>query len=186
MALTYSEGLDTSKVAPSFKLQGVDQKKYALEDFSEFKAVVVVFMCNHCPYVIAVQDRINQLAKDYQKKGVQVIGINSNDTERYPEDSFEKMKERSQERSFVFPYLIDETQEVARSYGAVCTPDPMVFENVEGKFILRYHGRIDDSWKDESKVTRKDLAEALEAILGGNSVSPEQHPAMGCSIKWKQ
>ncbi len=149
------------------------------------KALLVIFMCNHCPYVIAVQDRINQIAKDYADQGVAVVGINSNDAENYPEDSYEKMKQRAKEKNYAFSYLYDETQEVAKAYGAVCTPDPYLYENQDGKFLLRYHGRIDDSWKDESAVTSKDLRKAIEAVLKDDKIEFEQKPSMGCSIKWK-
>ncbi|MBU6374713.1 MAG: thioredoxin family protein [Bdellovibrionales bacterium] len=188
MALTYS-AIPTEKElgsqAPYFSLLGVDGKTHMLSDYASKKALVVIFMCNHCPYVIAVQDRINQLAQDYMQRGVSVVGINSNDTLKYPADNFEAMKMRSKEKGFLFDYLIDETQDIARAYGAVCTPDPFVFENVGGKFLLRYHGRIDDSWKDPSAVTRRDLALALDDILLGRLPSGPQVPTMGCSIKWR-
>jgi thiol-disulfide isomerase/thioredoxin len=163
----------------------------------------MVFMCNHCPYVKAVQGRINQLAKEYKKHGVQVVGINSNDSTRYPDDGFDAMKKQETEQGFEFPYLWDETQEVARAYGAVCTPDFYVFENTEreefreadleteperdrDRFLLRYRGRLDDHWKDESQVRRRDLATAIEDILANRQFAEEQVPSMGCSIKWKE
>jgi peroxiredoxin len=186
MALTYSEKLDLGTSAPDFKLLGVDGKKYSLESFQEMKVLVVIFMCNHCPYVIAVQDRINSLAKKHWDKGLRVLGINSNDTSRYPEDDFDRMKDRAEKEGFIFPYVQDETQEVAKAYGAVCTPDPFVFENVDGKFLLRYHGRLDDNWKEPEKVTQEELMKAVEAIFDGKPVAKEQHPSMGCSIKWKE
>lgn len=191
MALTYSTPMVFGTVAPDFSLRGVapsgeDQKIYSLNDFKNSKALVVIFMCNHCPYVIAVQNRINALAKKYGPKGVQVVGINSNDPIEYPEDSFEEMKLRAQEQGYVFPYLQDESQTVAKAYDAVCTPDPFVFEKSGGQFLLRYHGRLDDNWKDEKSVTRHELAGALDAILSGESVEKDQKPAMGCSIKWKE
>jgi peroxiredoxin len=185
MALTYSTEEELGKPAPDFALPGVDGKTYGLSDFSGSKALVIVFMCNHCPYVIAVQDRINALAKDYASKRVALVGINSNDPVRYPDDDFEAMKRRAKEQGFAFPYLHDATQRTAKDYNAVCTPDPYVFERVGDQFLLRYHGRIDDNWKDESAVKRRDLALALDAILSGKPVSPEQVPSMGCSIKWK-
>jgi len=185
MALTYSEQSWIGQKAPEFSLIGVDGKKTSLSQFKDKKAVLVIFMCNHCPYVIAVRDRINQIAKDYAAQGVEVIGINSNNAEKYPEDSFEKMKEYAQKYGFVFPYLFDESQEVARAYQAVCTPDPYLLENVNGEFILRYQGRIDDSWQDASKITRHDLREAIDALLAKSNISKKQTPSMGCSIKWK-
>ncbi len=185
MALTHSQTHQLGTPAPDFRLKGVDGKTYSLKDFSQAKALVVIFMCNHCPYVIAVQERINELAKEYSKRGVALVGINSNDPVQYPSDSFEAMQARAREQGFVFPYLQDESQEVARAYGAVCTPDPFVYENEGGQFKLRYQGRIDDNWKDPSAVKRRDLAETLDAILESKPVPSEQIPSMGCSIKWK-
>jgi hypothetical protein len=149
-------------------------------------------MCNHCPYVIAVQRRINDLAREYGPQGVAVIAINPNDSIRYPDDSFEAMKVRAQEQGFVFPYVQDESQEVARAYQAVCTPDFFVYKNESGTqvddhapdFRLAYAGRLDDSWKDETQVKKRDLALALDAILTGRAPQKEQVPSMGCSIKW--
>ncbi len=186
MALTYSEPHPLGSPAPDFSLKGVDGRTYSLASFRDSKALVVIFMCNHCPYVIAVQDRINALAKVYAQKGVSIIGINSNDAERYPDDSFDKMIERSKSQRYDFAYVQDPTQEVAKAYGAVCTPDPYVYEKVGEKMVLRYHGRIDDNWKDPSQVEQRDLANALEKILASQPVDPDQKPAMGCSIKWKQ
>lgn len=185
MALTYSVSPKAEMVAPDFSLKGVDGKHYSLGEFRDARALIVVFMCNHCPYVVAVQDRINALDKEFAPRGVRLVAINSNDTVRYPDDSFEAMQIRAREQGFRFPYLIDETQQVARAYDAACTPDPYVFENRGGQFTLRYHGRIDDNWKAPAAVTRRDLAEAVEAILSGKPVAPEQKPSMGCNIKWK-
>ena len=186
MALTYSDPVLLGQPAPNFSLLGTDGKTHRLNDFSQSKALVVVFMCNHCPYVIAVQDRINALAKEYGPKGVALVGINSNDATRYPADSFEAMKSRVTEKGFVFPYLFDETQEVAKAYGAVCTPDIYVVEPKGEEFLLRYRGRIDDNWKDESAVRERDLARALDEILAGKLPSADQKPSMGCSIKWRE
>ncbi len=185
MALTYSTASKSGDLAPSFKLPGVDGKTYSLDDFKSAKGLIVVFMCNHCPYVVAVQGRINALAREFAAKGVQLIGINSNDSKKYPDDGFEAMKVRAREEGYVFPYLFDETQSVARAYDAACTPDPYVYENVEGKFLLRYRGRIDDSWKDESAVKHRELAEAVQAMLSGKPISADQKPSMGCNIKWR-
>jgi peroxiredoxin len=188
MALLYSQ-VPTEKElgseAPAFSLKGVDGKHHSLADYSESKALVVIFMCNHCPYVIAVQERINELAKEFGPQGVSIVGINPNDTTRYPADSFEAMQARATEQGYVFDYLIDETQEVARAYGAVCTPDPFVFANDGGRFVLHYHGRIDDNWKEPAKVTRRELAQAIAAILRGAKPAGDQVPTMGCSIKWR-
>jgi peroxiredoxin len=182
MALTYSEMVPLGKNAPNFSLPGIDGKTHSLESFAGKKSVVVMFICNHCPYVKAVQDRLAELARDYGPKGVQFVAINSNDTENYPEDSPENMKRQAEEVGFTFPYLLDESQEVARAYGAVCTPDIFVFDR---NLKLAYRGRIDDNWKETSKVTRRDLSDALDALLAGTPVSKDQIPSMGCSIKWK-
>ncbi len=165
--------------APEFSLPGTDGHVYTLSSFPEKKALVVVFMCNHCPYVVSVIERLNSLARDFFEKGAQFIGINPNDDSEYPEDSFENMKKSPVE----FPYLRDESQEAARAFGAVCTPDIFVYD---GERNLSYRGRIDDNWQDESRVQSHDLAEALEKIISGKTIpEAEQHPSMGCSIKWK-
>lgn len=182
---TYSQLGQLGSIAPDFALPGVDDRIYRLADFKGARALVITFMCNHCPYVIATQDRFNRLAAEYAQRGVRWIGINANDAQKYPDDSFEQMKIRAQEQSFAFPYLRDETQEVARAYGAVCTPEFYVYVPQGENWVLQYQGRLDDSWKDESAVTREDLREALDSILQGRLPSADQKPAIGCSIKWK-
>lgn len=182
MALTYSEMVPLGKSAPAFDLRGIDGKRYSLESLKGAKASVVMFICRHCPYVVAVQDRLAAIAREYSSKGVRFVGINSNDTDKYPEDSPENMRRQAEEVGFTFPYLIDDAQDVARAYGAVCTPDIFVFDE---RLKLAYRGRIDDSWKDPAKVSRQDLRAALDALLKGEPVSADQIPSMGCSIKWK-
>ena len=195
MALTESKVTSQlfplGSIAPDFSLPGVDGQTYSLESFHDCKALLIVFMCNHCPYVIAVQDRINALAKEWQPKGLGVIGINSNDPIQYPEDSFEAMQVRSKELEFVFAYVQDRQQTTARAYDAACTPDPYLFQKSDdGDFILRYHGRIDDSWKDERQVKQRDLHDAIRIVIEGSPTEIEhltkakQIPAMGCNIKW--
>jgi len=177
---------ELGKQAPDFSLPGVDGKTYSLKSFSNQKFLVVVFMCNHCPYVIAVQERINNLAREYQTKGIGFIGINPNDSKRYPDDNFEAMKKRSQEVGYVFPYVQDEDQSIAKAYDAVCTPDFFVYENKGAdQFILNYRGRLDDSWKDPALVTRQELKQALDLMLNKKPIPSDQRPSMGCSIKWK-
>lgn len=183
MALTYSEKTETGSNAPDFALPGIDGEVHRLADFRDARALVVAFICNHCPYVKAVQGRINALAREYQARGVSFVAINSNDSVKYPDDSFEAMKRVAAENAYVFPYLWDETQSVAKAYGAVCTPDFYLYEN-SGEFQLRYRGRLDDSWKDEKAVTQRDLAAAIDAILSSKPM-PKEIPSMGCSIKWK-
>lgn len=176
------EELKIGTKADNFNLKGVDEKLYSLESFKDKKVLCIVFWCNHCPYVIAVQDRFNQIAKDYSDKSFALVAINPNDKEAYPEDSFENMKLRAKEKGYVFPYLRDETQEVAHAYDAVCTPDIYLYDE---KRILRYRGRIDDNWKDETKVTRNELRMAIEALLNDKPIDFDTTPPMGCSIKWK-
>ncbi len=185
MALTYSVQKELGRVAPDFDLEGVDGKRYSLKHFAHSRALVVAFICNHCPYVIAVQDRLVALAKEFAPRGMAMIAINSNDTSAYPEDSMDKMKIRARDKGFVFPYVLDETQEVARAYDAVCTPDLYLYAREGSEFVLRYHGRLDDNWKEPEKVVRRDLAEAIQAVLSQEGVTMDQLPSMGCNIKWK-
>ena len=182
MALLHSTKIPLGTLAHDFELPGVDGKTYTLSSFANQKILVLIFMCNHCPYVKAVLQRLIDLQNSFSKYRVQLAGINSNDATRYPDDSFDNMKAVAQERGVSFPYLFDETQETAKVYGAVCTPDLYVYGE-ERKLL--YQGRIDDNWKHPELVTRQDLKSALEDILAGRPVPNEQTPSMGCSIKWK-
>jgi peroxiredoxin len=178
MSLTYSQTIPFGSSAPDFALPGIDGKTHTLAEFPDKKALVVVFMCNHCPYVQAVWPKLIELQKEFSDTGVQFVGINSNDAEDYPEDGFEKMKEYAAERRMNFPYLRDETQEVAKKYGAVCTPDIFVYQqsaSSNNQFALAYHGRIEND----------EMATALKALIKGKKPSQDQKPSMGCSIKWK-
>ena len=179
---TTAEELHIGSKATGFNLPSVDGKYYSLDTFKDKKVLCIIFSCNHCPYVMAVEDRINQIAKDYSAKSFALVAINPNDDENYPEDSFEAMKLRAKEKGFVFPYLRDESQEIARAYDAVCTPDIYVYDENR---ILRYRGRLDDNWKDESNVNRKDLRMAIDRLLDGKTIDFDTVPPMGCSIKWK-
>jgi peroxiredoxin len=167
---------------PDFRLPGVDGRTYARDDFASAPVLVVMFICNHCPYVKAVEDRLIRLAREVGPRGVQLVGICANDAATYPDDAFDKLAARWRERGYGFPYLHDESQEVARAFGAVCTPDIFVYDRARR---LAYRGRIDDSWKDEAKVQRRELAEAIDALLAGRAPAPDQRPSMGCSIKWR-
>lgn len=186
MALTYSEMVPLGSMAPDFRLSGttdgVTDATVSLADFKNAKALLVVFMCNHCPYVKAINDRLAQLARNYQPRGLAVVAINSNDATRYPDDGLPAMKEQHRSHGFSFPYLVDDTQSVARAYGAVCTPDFFLFDDAQR---LSYRGRLDDNWKEPQNVTRRDLADAVEALLTGGAPTADQIPSMGCSIKWK-
>jgi peroxiredoxin len=167
---------------PQFRLPAVDGRTYAREDFAGAPVLAVMFICNHCPYVQAVEDRLIALAREFESRGVQLVGICANDAASYPDDAFDKLAERWRTKGYGFPYLHDETQEVARAFGAVCTPDIFVYDRERR---LAYRGRIDDSWKDASKVTRRELADALTALAEGRAPAAEQRPSLGCSIKWR-
>ena len=182
MALLESTMPPLGTPAHDFSLEGIDSKIYSLKSCSEKEIIVIIFMCNHCPYVKAVLKRIIDLQNDFIARGVQFIGINPNDATRYPDDSLENMKIIAKENDFSFPYLIDPSQEVAKSYDAVCTPDLYVYGKNRK---LVYRGRIDDNWEDSEKVTQQDLKLALENILSQEVITSKQIPSMGCSIKWK-
>jgi peroxiredoxin len=182
MALTENRDVALGTPCPDFRLRAVDGTTVGRDDLRDAKAVVVMFICNHCPYVQAVEDRIVGLAREYGPKGVQFLGICSNDPTGYPDDAPARLLARSREKGYGFPYLVDESQQVARAFGAVCTPDIYVYD---GERRLAYHGRIDDSWQDASKVTRRELAAALDALLAGRKPAAEQLHSIGCSIKWK-
>ncbi len=183
MVLLESIKIEMGEPAKNFSLKGVDDKIYSLESFKDARVLVVVFMCNHCPYVQAVWSRLVELQEKFKNQSVQFVGINANAANPdYEEDSFENMKKYYQRYKMNFPYLIDEMQNVAREYKAQCTPDIFVYDN-ERRLV--YHGRIDDNWKDLSKVTKQELATEIEALLSGGKSSEVQYPTMGCSIKWK-
>ncbi|RYU96403.1 thioredoxin family protein [Emticicia agri] len=187
MARTESTMLPIGTLAPIFILPDtITGQLLSLNDLRSEKATVVMFICNHCPYVLHVKDELVKLAKDYQPKGVSFVAISSNDAEQYPQDGPEAMKVFARESGFTFPYLYDESQDVARAYEAACTPDFYVFD---GALNLRYRGRLDDSrpkMENPKPVTGSDLRGALNAILANQLVSEIQYPSMGCNIKWKQ
>ncbi len=166
--------------APDFDLPGVDGRRYSLASFKDKPALVVIFSCNHCPYVMAYEDRMVSVQRDYAAKGVQLVAINSNDDKAYPEDGFPQMVKRAKDKGFNFPYLRDESQKVVEAYGGVCTPHVFAFDRSRK---LRYRGRIDDS-KDPSKVTSHDLRNALDDLLRGSAVRVPDTKPFGCSIKW--
>mgnify|MGYP001803212382 CR=1 FL=1 len=189
MALTYSEMIDLGTMAPAFDLpianpdvDDLNGSTRSVEDYDAAEALVVVFICNHCPYVHAFEERLIALAKDYAPKQVQVVAISSNDVAAYPADSFENMTARAAVKRYPFPYLYDESQEVARAYSAVCTPDLYVFD---ADRALAYRGRLDDGRPSKPAVTQHDLRNALDELLETGTVTAEQIPSMGCSIKWK-
>lgn len=167
---------------PDFDLPGVDGKNYSPKSFAESKALIVIFSCNHCPYVKAYQGRIKEIQNDYKDKNVSVIAINSNDEENYPEDSFEDMKVRAAEEKFNFPYLRDEDQTVAEAFDASHTPEIFLFDS---KRKLIYHGKIDDNWQEPDKVVNHYLRNALDELLDGREISVPETFSIGCTIKWK-
>lgn len=180
MALVESGMVALGTPCPSFSLPGVDGRSWTREDFKA-ELLLVVVMCNHCPYVQAVDDRINLLAKACAGR-CDVVALNPNDDTAYPDDSFEAMKARATAKGFAFPYLRDADQSVARAFGALCTPDFFLYDRDRK---LRYRGRLDDAWKDPDAVKKRDLREAIEALLEGREVDALQRPSMGCSIKWR-
>ncbi len=183
MANTHSTMVPLGTPAPDFRLPGTDGKTYSPSNFGNKNVLVVIFMCNHCPYVKAVLRRLINLQNEYAEKSVQLVGINVNDAKKYPEDSLEKMKELAEKKQLPFPYLYDESQESAKAYDAVCTPDIFVY-GIER--TLKYRGRVDDNWQHPDEITRHDLKDAIEAILADESVNDDQVSSMGCSIKWKE
>ncbi|MFO1487028.1 MAG: thioredoxin family protein [Verrucomicrobiota bacterium] len=168
--------------APDFQLPDTNGKTVSLEDFKGWP-LVVMFICNHCPYVIHLRNGIAQFGRDYQGKGVGIVAISSNDAAAYPADAPDKMKDEARNAGYVFPYLYDESQSVARAYHAACTPDFYVFDR---DHRLVYRGQFDDARRANTiPVTGKDIRAAVEAVLAGSSVTVEQKPSIGCNIKWK-
>jgi peroxiredoxin len=182
MALLHSTMVPLGTAAIDFKLPGIDGVKYSLDTFVDSKVLVIIFMCNHCPYVKAVIQRLIDLQEDTLSQGVRLVGINCNDAQKYPDDSFENMQKVATEWGMNFSYLFDESQTVAKKYDAVCTPDIYVYGK-EKKLL--YRGRIDDNWENVEQVTQRDLKQAIDCILAGQEVPAKQVPSMGCSIKWK-
>lgn len=183
MALTPSTMLPLGTSAPDFALPNTDGKSVTLADQRGAPALLVVFMCNHCPYVKHVAAGLQQLAADYQARGVRVIGISSNDAANYPDDGPDKMRVEVSQRGYTFPYLFDATQEVAKAYQAACTPDFYVFDQSQK---LAYRGQMDPSRPGNGiPVTGADLRAALDAVLSGQSPAADQRPSIGCNIKWK-
>ncbi len=182
MARTETPICDFGRPAPEFSLPGTDGKTYTLRDVRGPSGLLVMFICNHCPYVKAVRDRIIRDAKELKAHGIGTVAISSNDPTDYPEDSFENMKQLAAELNLPFPYLYDESQAVAKTYGAVCTPD---FFGYNKDLKLQYRGRLDESRKESVPNARRELFEAMKQIAQTGHGPREQVPSMGCSIKWK-
>ncbi|MEJ2214085.1 MAG: thioredoxin family protein [Gammaproteobacteria bacterium] len=169
--------------APDFALPGIDGKTWTLSDCNGSKGLLVMFICNHCPYVKAIRDRLVRDTKELETLGINSVAIMSNDPSLYEEDSFENMKKVAAEFDFNFPYLIDETQQIAKNYGAVCTPD---FFGYNGNLQLQYRGRLDESRKEAADPNvRRDLFEAMKLVSETGKGPKDQIPSIGCSIKWK-
>ena len=174
--------LKTGDNAPNFQLLGVDNKKHALNDYNNFQGILIIFMCNHCPYVKSKIETFNELYEKFSNK-IAIIGINSNDSKDYPEDSFENMKKMAKENEFKFDYLLDETQEIAKKYGAICTPDSFLFNS---KKQLVFHGKIDNAMKPDDVSTEKTMIQNIQKLLIGEKIEKDFDPSIGCSIKWQE
>lgn len=182
MTLLESDQVKIGANAPAFDLPATDGNNHSLNSFKNAEGLVVIFTCNHCPYAKAAWPLLVELYKEFKDKGIAFVGINPNDEEQYPEDSFDHMQKKVKEWNINFPYLRDKSQEIAKKYNATCTPDIFVYDKDRK---LYYHGRINDNWQDTSKVTREDLKIALNFLLSGDPPPQNQIPSMGCSIKWK-
>jgi len=175
--------LELGTAAPDFRLPDTGGKMVSLQDFASSRALLVAFLCNHCPYVGHVRPRFAELARDFQSKGAAVVAISANDAGAYPEDGPQGMAEEARRFGYSFPYLYDESQQTARAYRAACTPDFFLFDS--GRRLV-YRGQMDDSRPGNGRpVTGQDLRQAVEAVLAGRPVSPAQRPSLGCNIKWK-
>ncbi len=183
MALTPSTMLPLGTKAPTFSLPDTDGTTVSLSDFAGAPALLVMFICNHCPFVKHVRSELAALGRDYQAKGVAVVGISANDVTTHPDDSPEMMAREKASAGYTFPYLYDESQAVALSYEAACTPDFYVFDKTQS---LVYRGQLDSSRPgNDLPVTGQDLRQALDAVLNGHNVTSDQKPSIGCNIKWK-
>ncbi len=182
MALLESVHIPLGTQMPKFEINDPFGKIYKSDELYGKRGLLISFTCNHCPYALAIWPRLLRLAQYAQKAGINAVAINPNINPAYPDDSPEKMKEKIKEWKIDFPYLVDETQKVADSFKAQCTPDIYLFDASQK---LVYHGRIDDNWQDEKKVTREELKEAINNLAAGKPLSKEQKPSMGCSIKWR-
>jgi peroxiredoxin len=183
LTLTPSTMLELGTPAPDFTLEDTSGRKVSLADFSGKDALLVIFMCNHCPYVKHIADEFSAFAREYQPKGLAVVGISSNDADNYPDDGPDKMVEEAKRRGYSFPYLYDENQEVAKAYRAACTPDFFLFDKTRK---LVYRGQFDSSRpKNNEPVTGADMRAAVDAILSGEQPTADQVPSIGCNIKWK-
>lgn len=179
-------GYKVGDKAIDFKLKNIDDKQLSLADYKDAKGFIVVFTCNHCPFAVKYEDRINSLDKKYAALGYPVIAINPNDASQYPDDDFTSMQKRAQEKSFSFPYLVDETQEIAKTYGATKTPHVYLLKKEKKDLIVKYIGAIDDNTDNADAVKEKYVEQAVDALLAGKNVKTSSTKAIGCGIKWKK
>jgi peroxiredoxin len=183
MVETKSTMLPLGTAAPDFSLPGVYGGTLSLSDVTAEKGMLMIFMCNHCPFVVHIADKLAELAKEYQAKGINFVGISSNDVETHPDDSFEKMKAEAEARGYEFAYLFDDDQSVAKAYKAACTPDFFLFDSNKK---LAYRGQLDSSRPGNGiPVTGEDLTKAMDQLISGEEVPADQTPSIGCNIKWK-
>ena len=173
--------LQTGDMAPDFELLGIDDKQHSLTNYKDYKGLLVIFMCNHCPFVKAKIEAIKEIHNKF-KDDVSIVGINSNDSVKYPDDDFDSMKAVAKEKGLEIDYLVDETQEIAKKYGAVCTPDPFLFDS-EKKLV--FHGRIDDAMNPDAVANEKVMINNIEKFLNDEKIEKDFDPSIGCSIKWK-
>lgn len=183
--LTAQDGYSVGDAASSFSLKNIDGKMVSPDDFPNAEGFIVVFTCNHCPFSKKYEDRIIELSNKFSDQGFPVIAINPNDASQYPEDSYENMKKRAKDKGFNFPYLLDDTQETAKAFGATRTPHTFVLERQGGNLIVRYIGAIDDN-TDGTEIKTRYIEEAVSAIKAGNEVTTSFTKAIGCGIKWKK
>ncbi len=181
-----ADGYSPGSSVTDFKLKNIDGKPVSLSDYPAAKGFIITFTCNHCPYAKAYEDRIIALNKKYANKGYPVIAINPNDASQYPEDNFDNMKLRAEEKKFTFPYLVDETQEVAKTFGAIKTPHIYVVQKEAKNLTVKYIGAIDDNWENPEIVNQKYVEDAVNALLANKEVEVKTTKAIGCSIKWKK
>ena len=179
MALTYTPPGEIGAAMPSIEARGINTDSFEL---AHNQPTLVMFICNHCPYVMAIEDRLIELGNEFKSRA-NIVAVCSNDPADYAEDSYENLKLRSEKKAYPFVYLHDESQDLAKNFGAVCTPDFFLFDSNQK---LVYRGRLDDSWKSADKVERRELKHALDLTLAGEALPSEQTPSMGCSIKWRE
>lgn len=181
----FAQGYKIGDKAMDFRLKSTNENFVAMKDFTAAKGFIVVFTCNHCPFAKAYEQRILLLDAKYASKGFPVIAINPNDANREPEDSFENMQELAKERKYTFPYLVDDTQDIAKTYGAARTPHVFVLKKEDDGLVVKYIGAIDDNSDDATKVTKKYVEQAVDALLANKPIATAETKAIGCTIKWR-